>query len=241
LQSRLAAGYFRFVCRVVQINTKKMPFELLRPEEASAGADEFSPEADADGGSHQLALRLSDTPAIAVSPAERRGKASLQDVQCHITYLSGQLETLRRQLRDHPADRLAMLLREMIEERERELERWLAQEQRWDERLSAIETAITERDAYRQRQAELVRERDEARREAEQAAMRLEAAQRIADEAKRRAAALERTAEKAQAEQLRLRQERELDHSSWQSERRHLAARVERLQEKGWLTRIIRG
>ena len=162
-------------------------------------------------------------------------------MQCHITYLSGQLDTLRRQLRDHPADRLAMLLREMIEERERELERWLAQEQRWDERLSAIETAITERDTYRQRQAELVRERDEARREAEAASVRLETAQRVADEARRRAAALERTAEKAQAEQLRLRQERELDQSTWQAERRRLAARAGQQQEKGWLTRIIRG
>ena len=229
--------HFRFVCSVLQINTKKMNFELA-PSEASLSADDYPTEAAAEVASRQLALRLSDTPAIAIEPMERRGRATLQDVQCHITYLNNQLDTLRRQLRDHPADRLAMLLREMIDERERELERWLAQEQRWDERLAAIETAITERDEFRQRQAELVRERDEARRAAEIAAVRLETAQRAADEARRHAAALERTTEKAQAEQLRLRHERELDKSAWQSERRRLSAGP---QDKGWLSRFIRG
>jgi hypothetical protein len=217
-----------------------MDFEPSPSAEASLSTDEYPADAEPEAGSRQLALRLSDTPAISIEPLERRSRATLQDVQCHITYLNGQLETLRRQLRDHPADRLAMLLREMIDERERELERWLAQEQRWDERLSAIETAITERDQFRQRQAELIRERDEARREDEAAAARLEAAQRAADEARRHAAVLERTTEKAQAEQLRLRHERELDKSAWQTERRRLSARVER-EDKGWLARFIRG
>jgi chromosome segregation ATPase len=214
-----------------------MPFEISPSDEAPLTTDDSTAEAMADA--RQLALRLSDTP-IAVQPFERRGRVSLNDVQSHIVYLNGQLDTLRRQLVDHPADRLAMLLREMIQERERELERWLAQEQRWDERLGAIESAITERDTYRQRQAELIRERDEARREAETVAARLAAAQRVADEARRHAAALERATEKAQAEQLRLRHERELDKSSWQSEQRRLVAEAQR-QDKGWLSRFIRG
>jgi hypothetical protein len=228
--------HFRFVCSLLQINTKNMPFEQSLSAEASLSADDDPTETAAVAGSRQLALRLSDMPAIALAPMEPRGRVSLQDVQCHITYLNGQLETLRRQLRDHPADRLAMLLREMIQERERELERWLAQEQRWDERLAAIESAITERDQFRERQAELIRERDEARREAEAAAARLDAAQRGAEAARRHAAALERTTEKAQAEQLRLRHEREIDKSAWQSERR----RLEAAPDKGWLARFLR-
>ena len=214
-----------------------MPFELPPSDEALPTPDDNTAETMADA--RQLALRLSDASSISVQPLERRGRASLQDVQCHISYLNSQLETLRRQLVDHPADRLAMLLREMIHERERELERWLAQEQRWDERLGAIESAITERDANRQRQAELVRERDEARREAELVSARLVSAQRAAEEARRHAAALERATEKAQAEQLRLRHERELDKSAWQSEQRR-AAETQR-QDKGWLSRFIRG
>ncbi len=214
-----------------------MPFELPPSDEAPAPTDECSAEIAADA--RQLALRLSDTSSITVQPFERRGRVSLQDVQCHITYLNSQLDTLRRQLVDHPADRLAMLLREMIHERERELERWLAQEQRWDERLAAIESAITERDSYRERQAELIRERDEARREAELMSARLAMAQRAAEEARRQAAALERATEKALAEQLRLRHERELDKSNWQTERRR-AAEAQR-QDKGWLSRFRRG
>jgi len=215
-----------------------MPFELASSDEPAQPNDDTA--ADAEAQSRQLALRLGEMPgAITVQPLERRGRVSLQDVQSHVLYLNGQLDTLRRQLVDHPADRLAMLLREMIAERERELERWLAQEQRWDERLGAIESAITERDAYRQRQAELIRERDEARREAEITSARLAAAQRAAEDAKRQAAALERAADKARAEELRLRHERELDQSSRQTEQRR-AAEAQR-QDKGWLLRFIRG
>jgi hypothetical protein len=215
-----------------------MPFELSPSDEPSQLTDDTA--ADAEAQSRQLALRLGETPgAITVQPLERRGRVSLQDVQSHVLYLNSQLDTLRRQLVDHPADRLAMLLREMIAERERELERWLAQEQRWDERLGVIENAITERDAYRQRQAELIRERDDARREAEIVGARLAAAQRVAEDAKRQAAALERTAERARAEQLRLRHERELDQSNRQVEQRR-AVEAQR-HDKGWLLRFIRG
>jgi hypothetical protein len=238
LQGRIGTGIFDSSARVQQIKTKKMPFELASSDEATQITDDIA--ADAEAQSRQLALRLADAPsAIAVRPLERRTRVSLQDVQSHVLYLNHQLDTLRRQLVDHPADRLAMLLREMIAERERELERWLAQEQRWDERLGAIESAITERDAHRQRQAELIRERDEARREAETTATRLAAAQRIAEDAKRQAAALERAAEKARAEQLRLRHERELDQSNRQTEQRRAA--VAQRQDKGWLLRFIRG
>ncbi len=146
---------------------------------------------------------------------------------------------MRQQLRDHSADRLALLLREMIEERERELERWIAQESRWDERVTALEAAIAERDTFRRREAELLRERDAARAEAENAAARLDAAERAAEAERRKAHALERAAGQAQAEQLRLRQERALDETHWHSERRQLAAEMERLKG-GWLGRLIR-
>ena len=216
-------------------NTNNMPFELPS-DEATLIPDEQPADPAADA--RQLALRLPDTPPFAVAPAERRPKLSIQDVQSHILYLNGQLDTLRRQLRDHPADRLAMLLHEMIAERERELDRWLAQEQRWDDRLTAIETAIVERDAFRQRQDDLVRERDEARREAEAAARRLAAAEHAADEARRHAAALARSAERERAEQLRLRHEREIDRTHRQVEERRVAAQR---QAKSWFTRLVRG
>ncbi|HXQ53948.1 MAG TPA: hypothetical protein VN802_22840 [Stellaceae bacterium] len=220
-----------------------MPFEIIPPDDLLLTIDDNPADDEArETGSRQLALCLDDAPVYQVAPLPpRRGKPTLQDIQAHIQHLTGQLETLRRQLRDHPADRLAILLHEMISERERELERWLAQQQRWDERLTAIENAITERDAHRRREADLLRERDEARREAAITAARLEAAQRAADEARRQAQSLERVADKAKAEQLRVRHERELDKTSWLNERRHLATQVERLQDRGWLARIIRG
>jgi DNA repair exonuclease SbcCD ATPase subunit len=212
-----------------------MPFEILSPSDTAV--ERYRDESGRDNpGAPQLPLlEQNEAGSFDVSPLGRR-KTSLADIQNHIGHLSGQLETLRRQLRDHPADRLAMLLREMIGEREHELERWVAQEQRWDERLAAIETAITERDTYRRREAELTRERDDARREAELAIQRIEAAQRAAEDARRRAQALERAADRAQAEQLRLRQERELDHNHWLNERRKLAAKA---QDKPWFARLM--
>lgn len=217
-----------------------MAFAYQDPEDQAPIDDEIAAPA---GGvtSRQLALRLSEEAmALAMPEPERRGKPSLRDVQLHISYLAGQIETLRRQLSDHPADRLAMLLREMIEERERELERWLAQEQRWDERLAAIESAIAERDARRARESELTRERDEARHAAAAAEARLDAARRSVEDANRRAAAMERAADLSRSEQLRLRHERELDSTVWQQERRRLATEAEP-RSRGWLARLMRG
>jgi hypothetical protein len=208
-----------------------MPFEFSESESPPL----ISEDGAADSGvSRQLALRLSDE----IEPANRRGRVTLRDVQFHVSYLTGQIETLRRQLLEHPADRLALLLREMIEERERELERWLMQERRWDERLSLIEGAIVERDQHRAREAALVEERDAARRAAAAAETRLEAARRATEEANRKAAAMERAAETARTEQLRLRQEREVDSKLWMKERRRLSAEA---QPKGWLSRLVRG
>ena len=209
-----------------------MPFEIIPAEEAEEeqhGASETL--------SRQLALFRGDTHEVA--PIARRAKPSLQDVQLHIAHLSGQIEMLRHQLRDHATDRLAMLLREMIDERERELERWIAQEARWDERVAALETAIAERDAFRRREADLLRERDRARAEAEENAARLAAAERAAEAERRKAEALERAAGEAKAEQLRLREERALDENQWQSERRKLSAEMDRLRT-GWLGRLIK-
>jgi predicted ribosome quality control (RQC) complex YloA/Tae2 family protein len=212
-----------------------MPFESIPAEEACAeSAAPPSPDP-----SRQLALFRGDGGAVAVAPMARRTMPSLQDVQLHIAHLAGQIETLRRQLGEHSSDRLAMLLHEMIDERERELERWAAQEQRWDERVGALEGAIAERDAFRRREAELTRERDEARRAAEDAAQRLAAAERIAEAERRKAHSLARAADGAQAEQLRLRQERAHDETRWQSERRQLSAEVEKLKT-GWIGRLIR-
>jgi hypothetical protein len=218
-----------------------MPFENSQRAEAAYETD--SDDADVETSpirSHQLALRLADAEPVELTPLQR-SKPSLKDIQAHIAYLSAQLETLRGQLREHPTDRLALLLREMIEEREQSLDRWLAQEERWDQRVASIENAIIERDSYRQREADLIRERDEARRSAALSEARLTQARQVADDAQRRAAALERKAELATAEQLRLRHERTLDTTTWQTERRQLTQQVERLKVRGWLSKLMGG
>jgi dTMP kinase len=214
-----------------------MPFEIISAEETR---DEGAPQSLPDT-SRQLALFHGDDRdgVMDVAPLVRQGKPSLQTVQLHIAHLGGQIETLRRQLAEHSSDRLAMLLHEMIDERERELERWIAQEQRWDERVGALESAIAERDAFRRREAELTRERDEARRAAEDTAQRPAAAERAAEAERRKALSFERAAEGAQAEELRLRQERVRDETRWQSERRQLSAEMEKLKT-GWIGRLIR-
>jgi hypothetical protein len=209
-----------------------MPFEIIRSDETLDSPCDAGREA----ASRQLALFRGEPE---VAPMVQRGKTSLQDVQLHIAHLAGQIETLRQQLRDHSADRLALLLHEMIEERERELERWMAQEGRWDERVGALENAITERDNFRRREAELTRERDAARAEAAAAAARLDAAERTAEAERRRTLALERAAGEAQAEQLRLRQERAFEETHFQAERRRLTGEMERLKG-GWLGRLIK-
>jgi chromosome segregation ATPase len=208
-----------------------MPFEIVPPEETAPGQECRA----ADEPSRQLALFRADTGDITVT----RTKPSLTNVQQHIAQLGGQIETLRQQLRGHSADRLALLLGEMIEERERELERWIAQEQAWDARVNALEAAIAERDEFRRREALLLRERDTARAAAEAVAARLEAAERAAEAARRKATALERSVGEAKAEQLRLREERALDETNWHGERRRLAAEMERLKG-GWLGRLLK-
>ena len=216
-----------------------MPFETSARAETAYRTD--SSDADlptASERSQQLALRLADVEPIEVVPLQR-AKPNLRDIQAHIAYLSAQLETLRGQLRDHPTDRLAMLLREMIEEREQSLDRWIAQEERWDQRVATIENAISERDAYRKREADLIRERDEARRTAAAAETRLAQARQAAEEAQRAAAALARKADLAQAEQLRLRHERDIDSTTWMTEKRQLASQVERLKVRGGLAKFV--
>ena len=146
---------------------------------------------------------------------------------------------MREQLREHSSDRIALLLNEMIEERECELERWMAREEAWDQRLGVIEGAISERDEFRRREADLVRERDEARRAAAAAAAQRDTAERAAEAALREAETVRRVAAHATSEQLRLRAERELD------ERAHAAQRRERhstaqSNDRGWLSRLIR-
>jgi len=215
-----------------------MPFETSPSAATEYSADPDDTDVPAPG-SRQLALRLADLEPVEVAPLQR-AKPSLSDIQAHIAYLSSQLETLRGQLREHPTDRLAMLLREMIEEREQSLERWIAQEERWDQRVASIENAIIERDAHRKREADLIRERDEARREAATAEARLAQARQLAEAAQRTAATLARQAELSQAEQLRLRHEREIDTNTWSNERRNLTTQVERLKVRGWLSRFVR-
>jgi chromosome segregation ATPase len=214
-----------------------MPFEITPSEMPQETECDEGPAPAHETRSRQLALFRGE--ASEVAPVVRRGKASLQDVQLHIAHLSGQIGMLRQQLRDHSADRLALLLHEMIEERERELERWIAQEERWDERVSALENAVAERDTFRRREAELMRERDTARAEVNDVAARLAAAERAAEAERRRTQALERANGEAQAEQLRLRQERALDETNFHTERRRLAAEMERLKG-GWLGRLIK-
>ncbi len=187
----------------------------------------------------QLALRLNARP-VALPPSKPPGRSRAQGVQVHITQLAGQIEALRAQLRDHATDRIAHLLREMITEREHELDRWLAREQAWDRRLDTIEGAIVERDAFRQREADLVRERDAALQAAATARAQREAAERVAAAARNEAESVRRLVDKATAEQLRLRAEREIDKQTWSSERRALAQRLERVKDGGWLSRLMK-
>jgi uncharacterized coiled-coil DUF342 family protein len=219
----------------MQKQKQAMPFEIPTNGERSLAtdADDGVPVPRSAG---QLALRLSDARAFDIA-ARRAGRPPPQ-TQAHISHLCQQIEALREQLSAHSADRMALLLREMIAEREGELERWIAREENWDRRLTSIEDAIVERDDYRQREAELVRERDEARHLADTARAKLEAAQRAAEQAHREAAQVHRAVELANAEQLRLRAERDLDRRVWNTERRKLA---EKAEQGGWLKRLVRG
>jgi hypothetical protein len=185
----------------------------------------------------QLTLRLNARPIEVPAP---RPRSRTQGVQVHIAHLAGQIEALREQLRDHGGDRVAALLREMIAEREQELERWVARDEAWDRRLDTIECAIVERDAFRRREAELVHERDRALQAAAAANEAREAAERDARAARNETEAVRRLAGQATAEQLRLRAEREIDKQTWISERQALAKRVERLQANGWLSRLVK-
>lgn len=213
-----------------------MPFET--PISTARAASFAESDDDTPAARTQLALRLGGGAPLDLAD-KRGGRATPQEVHANIIHLSGQLDALRQQLDEHSADRMATLLREMIEERERELDLWLAREASWDRRLAVIEDAIAERDRFREREAALIRERDAARRAAEIAAAERVAAERAAEAARREAAQVQRLAERANAEQLRLRAERELDHRAWVSERRQLADRIERKKERGWLGRLI--
>ncbi|HUZ75560.1 MAG TPA: hypothetical protein VMU87_21455 [Stellaceae bacterium] len=190
--------------------------------------------------SRQLALRLNARPVGVPASKPPPGRTRTHGVQVHIAHLAGQIEALRAQLRDHASDRIALLLREMIAEREHELDRWLAREEAWDRRLDSIEGAIAERDAFRQREADLVRERDAALQAAAAARAQREAAERVAEAARNEAESVRRLAGQATAEQLRLRAEREIDKQAWISERRALAQKLERLQDGGWLSRLVK-
>lgn len=208
-----------------------MAFKLLHPVPDTGDSDP-RPQ------SRQLTLRLNGPRPVGV-PAKPPSRAP-SDIKLYIGHLSSQIEALRQQLREHSADRIALLLREMIEERERELERWVAREEAWDRRVQSIEDAITERDAFRQREGELQRERDDAQRAAMAAAAQRDAAQREAEAAWREAEAARRAAELAQSEQLRLRAERELDEKRLTNERRALSQQIEQAQDRGWLSRLVR-
>lgn len=215
------------------------------PFETGIDARRAGPAGSEDGSSvaprttAPLPLRIADANAFSV--AERRqGRNAPQQMQAHIVHLCDQIEALREQLRTHSADRMAVLLREMIDERERELERFLAREENWDRRLTAIEAAIVERDEARKRETALTRERDEARRAAEMANLKLEAAQRAAEAAHQEIAQAQRLADLATAEQLRLRSERDLDRRVWHTERRKLAEQIEQ-RDRGWIKRLIGG
>jgi len=211
-----------------------MVFKLLHPV---AAAETQDLAADPHPHSRQLALRLNGARPVGVTikPQNR----APQDIKLYIGHLSGQIEALRQQLREHSADRIAMLLREMIDERERELERWVARDSAWDRRVAVIEDAITERDAFRRREAELRHERDEARRAAAAAAVQRDAAQRSAETARREAESARRTADNARSEELRLRAERELDQKVWSAERRVLSRQLDH-QQRGWLSRLVK-
>src|SRR5512135_2659282 len=107
-------------------DTKKMAFKLLHPVAVPETAD--SP--DSRPQSRQLTLRLNGPRPVGV-PAKPPNRAP-SDIKLYIGHLSNPIDALRQQLREHSADRIALLLREMIEERERELERWVAREEAWD-------------------------------------------------------------------------------------------------------------
>ncbi|HZT50631.1 MAG TPA: hypothetical protein VFA22_01795 [Stellaceae bacterium] len=209
-----------------------MAFKLLHPV---APADIAVSPADPAPASRQIALRLNGGRPGSVSPKPPSRTPS--DIKLYIGHLSSQIEALRQQLREHSSDRIAMLLREMIEERERELERWVAREEAWDRRVASIEAAIVERDAFRHREAELVRERDEAQRAAATAAAQRDTAQRIAEAARREAESARRVADKTRADELRLRAERELDRQEWMNQRRALEQQADR---RGWLSRLVK-
>jgi len=211
-----------------------MAFKLLHPVAVPDTAD-----SDTRPQSRQLTLRLNGPRPVGL-PAKSPPSRTPSDIKLYIGHLSGQIEALRQQLREHSADRIALLLREMIEERERELERWVAREEAWDRRVQSIEDAIAERDEFRRRENELQRERDAAQRAATAAAEQRDAAQRSAEAAWREADAARRAAELAQSEQLRLRAERELDEKRLTSERRVLSHRLEQTQDRGWLSRLVR-
>ncbi len=221
-----------------------MPFEILEPATPSDAAGQDLTVAEAETGSRssssgQMTLHLYEARSLA--PAKDPAEATPEEVHAHLANLRGQIDGLRKYLRERSAEpgRLAVLLRQMIEARERELDRWLAREANWDQRLVVIENAICERDAYRQREAELTRERDEAKRLAAATEAKLEAARYAAEQAKREAAAVRRIAERANAEQLRLRAEREMEQNAWASEKRQLAAKLERRGHGGWLSKLI--
>jgi len=187
----------------------------------------------------QLALRLSGRP-VALPPAKPPGRSRVHEVRANIAQLAEQIEALREQLRHHAADRVALLLREMIAERERELSRWLEREEGWDRRLDNIEGAIVERDAFRAREADLIRERDAAIEAAAAARAQREAAERAVEAARYEVRSVRRLVDQATAEQLRLRAERELDKQAWVSERRQLAQRLEKRDGGGWLSRLVK-
>jgi hypothetical protein len=219
----------------LQKQQQDMPFEI--PSNGEHGLPPDANEAaSVPRSAGQLALRLADARPFDLA-ARQTGRPPPQS-QAHIVQLCQQIEALREQLSAHSADRMARLLREMIAEREGELERWIAREENWDRRLNSIEDAIVERDEFRRREAELMRERDEARRLADAARAKLEAAQRAAEQAHREAAQVHRAVELANAEQLRLRAERDLDRRVWNNERRKLA---EKAEQGGWLKRLVRG
>ncbi len=217
-----------------------MAFKILQPAEPAdtiepsvAVAPPLRPQ------SQQLTLRLNARP-VGVTPLKVPSRPSSQAIQAHIAHLAGQIDALRQQLREHSADRVALLLGEMIEEREHELDRWMAREEAWDQRLAVIEGAISERDEFRRREADLMRERDDARRAAAEAAAQRDMAQRAAEAARREAASVRRVADQATAEQLRLRAERELDERARALERRELGQSPAQPSDRGWLSRLVR-
>ncbi len=213
-----------------------MAFKLLAQPAAPARSDDDDP-ATAISAAQQMALHLNDGGPVRLSPIRANSPAQLNR---HIAYIAGQIEALRQQLRDHSADRIALLLHEMSAERERAHDRYRAQETAWDRRLESIENAVAERDTARQREAALIRERDEARAAAAASAAERDAAQRTAAAARNEAAAVHRIAEGAKAEQVRLRAERELDRKTWTQQRRGLVQQLEGRSDRNWLARLIR-